>query len=256
MWPVWLRSPTRSPTFSHRKPPSSPPSHPPQSPRHFSCTSFKDIQTLLETPKCGSISEPQSPKTPSVFHRVRIATALLRHHHRHHHHKAPIILSPPPNSDDRQIILYFTSLRIVRKTFEDCRAVRSILRGFRVPIDERDLSMDGRFLDELQTITGAKKVSLPVVFIAGKYVGGADEIREMNESGELKKMISLVPFVENNVCDLCGGLRFIVCEQCNGSHKIFTEKYGFRSCTTCNVDGLIRCPVCFPVYRRRMSSVS
>ncbi|KAF2319158.1 hypothetical protein GH714_013636 [Hevea brasiliensis] len=138
------------------------------------------------------------------------------------------------------------SLRIVRKTFEDCRTVRSILRGFRVPVDERDLSIDSRYLDELQRITGSKKVNLPVVFIGGKHIGGAKEIKEMNESGELRKLIGGLPFVENSSgCNLCGGLRFVLCEQCNGSHEIYSEKLGFRTCTSCNVNGMTMCGQCF-----------
>ncbi|KAJ9175933.1 hypothetical protein P3X46_014432 [Hevea brasiliensis] len=246
MWPEWLRSPRRAHSF-----PKEPPQ--PPSPRYFFCSSFKDVNTLLlEEPQNGSKSEPQSPRRPSIFHRVRIATSLLRHHHRHHSKTSTI--SPPSNQDEHDIILYFTSLRIVRKTYEDCRTVRSILRGFRVPIDERDLSIDGRYLDELQMITGSKKVSLPVVFMGGKYVGGAEEIKEMNESGELRKLIGGLPFVENSIsCDLCGGLRFVVCEQCNGSHKIYSEKCGFKTCSSCNVNGLSRCALCYPVNRRRLS---
>ncbi|XP_050208717.1 uncharacterized protein At5g39865-like [Mercurialis annua] len=278
MWPDWLRSPSRSP----RQPPQAAAHPPPRTtsppPKYFSCSSFKDIHTLLleDQPdnKYGSISlhhrqqnPPNSPRKPSIFHRVRIATSLLRNHRQQNYEntlnssKLPIISPPPPNIDDLQIILYFTSLRIVRKTFEDCRTVRSILRGCRIPIDERDLSMDSKYLDELQVITGSKKVNLPLVFIGGKFIGGVDEVRELNENGDLKKMISgSLSLINdnnsntNNNCDLCGGLRFILCEQCNGSHKIYMEKYGFRSCTSCNVNGLIRCPLCFPVYRRRTST--
>ncbi|KAJ9160370.1 hypothetical protein P3X46_025778 [Hevea brasiliensis] len=193
MWPGWLRSPGRAYISSK----------PPPSPMHFSCSSFKDINTLLlEEPQNESKSEPQSPRRPRpcIFHRVRIATSLL--HHRHHSKTS--IISPPPNHGYHHITLYFTSLRIVRKTFEDCRTVRSILRGLRVPVDERDLSIDSRYLDELQRISGSKKVSLPVVFIGGKHVGGAKEIKEMNESGELRKLIGGLPFVENRaeICSL------------------------------------------------------
>jgi glutaredoxin domain-containing cysteine-rich protein 1 len=146
-------------------------------------------------------------------------------------------------------VLYFTTLRVVRKTFEDCRATRSILRGFRIPIDERDVSMDEQFLTELQEIIGCKNFSLPIVFIGGRYVGGAVEIRQLHESGELKKLISRLPVADPNACDLCGGLRFIVCERCDGSHKLYIEKIGFKSCTVCNVNGLIRCP-CSSVLQR------
>ncbi|KAJ4720117.1 Glutaredoxin [Melia azedarach] len=228
MWPEWLRSPSRV--------------HPRS--KSFSCSSFKDIQSIITEPEPES--GPKSPKSPSIFHRVRISSSVLRSWA----HKNPI---PPslriPNTG---IVVYFTSLRVVRKTYEDCRAVRSILRGFRVPIDERDLSMDGKFLDELQAITGCngKNSSLPIVFIGGRYIGGAEEIKRLNECGDLMQLISRLQLGGPTCCDFCGGLRFVLCEQCNGSHKIYMEKFGFRTCTACNLNGLIRCPACCPALRR------
>lgn len=141
-------------------------------------------------------------------------------------------------------MIYFTSLRVVRKTFEDCRAVRSILRGFRVVIDERDLSMDSGFLKELKGILGRKQLSLPQVFIDGRYIGGAEEIRQLHECGELKRYVETVPPAEPGVCESCGGFRFVLCDKCSGSHKFYSEKGGFRSCTFCNENGLLRCPDC------------
>ncbi|KAG8641699.1 hypothetical protein MANES_12G023000v8 [Manihot esculenta] len=231
MWLEWLRSPSRAHT-SPRQPPEPP------SPRYFSSSSFKDINAILLEEENRSKSQPQTPRRPSIFHR---ASPLYRHHR---NRSKTFIISPPPNQDDHKIILYFTSLGIVRRTLEDCRTVRSILRGFHVPIDERDLSMDAEYLDEIQMISASKKVRLPAVFLGGKYLGGAEEINEMNESGELSKLIGGLPFVENNikikfnsVCDVCGGLRYVLCAQCNGSHKIYSEKYGFRTCTSCSVNG-------------------
>ncbi|KAJ7959855.1 putative Glutaredoxin family protein [Quillaja saponaria] len=145
---------------------------------------------------------------------------------------------------EKRIVVYFTSLNVVRSTFYDCKTVRSILRGFRVSIDERDLSMDSRFLTELQGILGQSKLTLPRVFIGGRYIGGAEEVRQLNETGELKKLIVGLPVVEPGVCDVCGGHRFILCDDCNGSHKLYTEKAGFKTCTTCNENGLIRCSSC------------
>ncbi|KAJ4827902.1 hypothetical protein Tsubulata_021762 [Turnera subulata] len=263
MWPEWLKSPSRS--FSGFSTPSSSSPRSPH-PRRFSCTSFKDIHTLVNEEEeeqqqqhLHSLNPPTTPKR-SVFHRVRFSTSFLpswTHQHRHCNQHPPAKkqpFPPPPNSDAHPIILYFTTLRIVRRTYEDCRAVRSILRGLRVPVDERDVSMDGDYLDELQGIVGSKKVTLPMVFIAGNYVGGAEEIKEMQESGALRKLVGSLPFAAEGgaaACEACGGLRFLVCEVCNGSHKIYMEKCGFRTCTACNVNGLIRCPSCFPVIRRR-----
>jgi len=53
------------------------------------------------------------------------------------------------DADDR-IVVYLTSLRGIRRTFEDCNAVKMILKGFRVWVDERDVSMDRAFRKELQ----------------------------------------------------------------------------------------------------------
>lgn len=119
-------------------------------------------------------------------------------------------------------------------------------------MDERDLSMDSGFLSELQGILGRKNVTLPRVFIGGRYVGGADEIRWLHETGELTKLIQgLVPVAPDaGFCDACGGHGFVLCDQCSGSHKVYSEKRNeFRSCTACNENGLIRCPSCSIVHR-------
>lgn len=141
--------------------------------------------------------------------------------------------------------MYFTSLRVVRPTFEGCKSVLAILRGFRVRIDERDVSMDSAFTAELIRVMGRSRLTLPRVFIGGRYVGGAEEVRQMNEVGELKKILKALPEVDPAECDVCGGHRFVLCDECYGSRKVFTEKAGFRVCIACNENGLVRCPSCF-----------
>ncbi|KAJ0926386.1 putative glutaredoxin, Thioredoxin-like superfamily [Helianthus annuus] len=153
---------------------------------------------------------------------------------------------------EKRVVVYTTSLRVVRPTFEACRTVQSILRGFRVSIDERDLSMDSRFLNELRNLMAEDdelksektKLTLPTVFIGGRYIGGAEEVRQLHETGELKKIIDGLLAVSSAVCGGCGGFGFILCDECRGSHKCYSEKGGFRSCTLCNENGLVRC-TCF-----------
>ncbi|KAI3667777.1 hypothetical protein L6452_42846 [Arctium lappa] len=154
---------------------------------------------------------------------------------------------------DKRVVIYVTSLRVVRSTFEACRTVRSILQGFRVPIDERDLTMDASFFDEIRKIMAQigqsgevrnARVELPRVFIGGRYIGGAEEVVELHEIGELKKLVEGLPAATPGVCNFCGGFRFILCLECNGSHKCHIEDGGFRTCTECNENGLIRCPSC------------
>ncbi|KAG2310878.1 hypothetical protein Bca4012_025383 [Brassica carinata] len=226
--------------------------------------SFKDIHHLC-------IEDSSSPSLSRVFHRVCAANLILRSlptlpsNHLLRPDSEPVnpLRNPEPVSKqskpepdairisipgaESSIVVYFTSLRVVRPTFEDCRAVAAILRSFPVRVDERDLSMDASFAAELDRIFAGKKdlTKLPRVFIGGRYVGGAEEVRGLHEIGELKKLVRELPRVEGGVCcEMCGGHRFVPCNDCHGSHKVFTEKLGFRRCSTCNENGLVRCSSC------------
>ncbi|KAL4313106.1 hypothetical protein GQ457_01G044140 [Hibiscus cannabinus] len=237
MFPRWLKSPKANSGSSTPKSPNSP-----RSPSLFSFTSFKDINTVLR----------EDETFRSVFHRHKLSTSLLR--------SSSAKAAKSGHHSDQRVVLFFTSLRVVRKTFEDCKAVRSILRGYGVPVDERDLSLDSDSVEELQGLIGRggmKSFALPLVFIGGKFVGGGEEIKRLHERGELKNLIGLSPIaVGSNVCDVCGGLRFVLCRECNGSHKIYFERSGFRNCNECNVNGLVRCPSCSSGHRRMAYSFS
>ncbi|KAE8684324.1 flowering time control protein FY-like isoform X1 [Hibiscus syriacus] len=150
-----------------------------------------------------------------------------------------------PGTEDR-IVVYFTSLRGIRRTYEDCYAIRMIFRGFRIWVDERDISMDSTYRKELQSILRKNNPSLPQVFIKGKYVGGAEVIKSMFEVGELAKILDDFPRIQPGlVCD-CGDVRFVPCGNCSGSRKVFDEDKGsLKRCLECNENGLIRCPDCF-----------
>ncbi|KAF5944989.1 hypothetical protein HYC85_015217 [Camellia sinensis] len=129
------------------------------------------------------------------------------------------VVSSTKNGGDK-IVVYFTSLRGIRRTYEDCCAVRMIFRGFRVCVDERDISMDSVYRKELQSVLGGKTVSLPQVFIGKKYVGGVDEVKKLNECGELAMLLEGFPVRDlGYVCRSCGDVRFVPCPNCNGSKK-------------------------------------
>ncbi|PIN18312.1 Glutaredoxin-related protein [Handroanthus impetiginosus] len=150
-------------------------------------------------------------------------------------------------AEDR-IVLYYTSLRGIRKTYEDCCAVRVIFRGFRVCVDERDISMDRSYRTELQDALKGRAVSLPQVFIKGKYIGGAEEIKQLNETGELAKLLEGFPLMDLGfMCESCGDARFLPCPNCNGSRKVYEdEECELRRCPYCNENGLVRCSGCCP----------
>ncbi|KAL0914992.1 hypothetical protein M5K25_015387 [Dendrobium thyrsiflorum] len=226
MWPKWGKISRNDSSTAAAVVPSNP-----------ATPSFKDIHSLLGEEEDTGAAGAVRRKKASVFHRVRIATAALRTWR-----SLPSLAMS--QSEDKRIVVYYTSLRVVRKTFEDCRVVRSILRGFRVAVDERDLTMDSAFLTELKGLLGRRQLSLPRVFIGGRYIGGAEEIRQLHESGELKLYIVGAPPAAASACEACGGVRFLLCSGCNGSRKCYTEKGGFRTCGSCNENGLVRCPDC------------
>ncbi|KAI5601235.1 hypothetical protein BDE02_01G079600 [Populus trichocarpa] len=112
--------------------------------------------------------------------------------------------SPPSGANS--VVLYTTSLRGVRKTFEDCTRVKTIFELHHVIFYERDVSLHGEFLNE--------------VFIKGRYIGGVDEVVELNESARLGRILvwARVERVEGRqACEGCGDARFVPCLECGGS---------------------------------------
>uniref|UniRef100_A0A1J3FG54 Glutaredoxin domain-containing protein n=1 Tax=Noccaea caerulescens TaxID=107243 RepID=A0A1J3FG54_NOCCA len=178
------------------------------------------------------------------------------------------------NIGKEKVILYFTSLRGIRKTYEESCDVRVILKSLGIRVDERDVSMHSGFKEELKELLGDRfnngvGITLPRVFLGRKYLGGAEEIRKLNEDGKLEKLLQGCERVEENKngngqeCEGCGDVRFVPCETCSGSCKVYYEEeddeeedddddqsvkeereYGFQTCPDCNENGLIRCPLC------------
>ncbi|KAK4431226.1 hypothetical protein Salat_0884700 [Sesamum alatum] len=150
---------------------------------------------------------------------------------------------PPGGSDS--VVLYTTGLRGIRKTFEDCQKIRSLLENLRILFFERDISMHSDFKEEMWGVLGGKTVP-PRLFIKGRYIGGAEEVLALHEQGKLKPLIEGIPVDRNEgPCEGCAGFRFIVCFNCNGSRKIVPEGDGeSMNCSECNENGVVICPFC------------
>lgn len=266
-------------------PPSSPPTTPPQK-----FTTGTDTKSLLSEPEVINSWELMSgldgesfrftplPKTPPVKYKVfggdnkensdpnrKIPTKSL----------SKEVLKPldpkpserfericPPGGENR-VVIYTTSLRGVRRTFEECNAVRAAVEGSGVVICERDVSMDRGFREELTTLmakrAGNDKASAlpPRVFVKGMYIGGAEEVLRLAEEGVFGEMVRGLPSKKaggcrrgcdgDGACDGCGGLFFLPCFRCNGSCKV-VKGWGSSAvvvrCTECNENGLVPCPIC------------
>uniref|UniRef100_A0A803PP99 Glutaredoxin domain-containing protein n=1 Tax=Cannabis sativa TaxID=3483 RepID=A0A803PP99_CANSA len=113
----------------------------------------------------------------------------------------------PPNGEGK-VVIYTTTLRGVRKTFEACNAVRAAIEATGVIISERDVSMDRGFRDELRDLMKEEEsrvVVLPQIFVKGRYVGGVEEILRIAEEGLLLELFEGLPKRRGGeVCEGCG----------------------------------------------------
>ncbi|KAG7552665.1 Thioredoxin-like superfamily [Arabidopsis thaliana x Arabidopsis arenosa] len=159
----------------------------------------------------------------------------------------------PPGGENR-VVMYTTSLRGVRRTFEACNAVRAAVESLGVVVCERDVSMDRGFREELVSLM-AKRVRddgvaalPPRVFVKGMYIGGVEEVLRLVEEGSFGELIRGIPRKKaDGACDGCGGLFFLPCFRCDGSCKM-VKGWGSAAvvvrCSECNENGLVPCPIC------------
>ncbi|CAA6655889.1 unnamed protein product [Spirodela intermedia] len=139
----------------------------------------------------------------------------------------------PPGGENAAVI-YTTTLRGIRKTYEDCSAVRAALQGLGVWFKERDVSMDMGFRQELREL----------LFVRARYIGGPEEVLRIHEEGGLEKLLDGLPRAQpGHLCDGCCGDRFLPCFRCNGGRKLVALTAAVR-CPECNENGLVPCPLC------------
>jgi glutaredoxin domain-containing cysteine-rich protein 1 len=156
---------------------------------------------------------------------------------------------PPGGS----VVLYTTTLRGVRRTFEDCNGVRAVLERLGAAFQERDVSMDRGLRDELWALAGDRAVP-PRLFVRGRDLGGAAQVLALHEDGRLASLLADETKQQprrdaaaaergKSRCEACGGLNFVVCGECAGSRKVLDGGRAAR-CRGCNENGLVMCPLC------------
>ncbi|KAK9170399.1 hypothetical protein Syun_002539 [Stephania yunnanensis] len=92
-----------------------------------------------------------------------------------------------PPGGENVVVMYTTTLRGIRKTYEDCNRLRSLIESHDVYTIERDVSMDSGFREELRALMGEERseIRLPVVFVKGRLIGGVEELVKIEEEGKL-----------------------------------------------------------------------
>ncbi|XP_004922689.2 glutaredoxin domain-containing cysteine-rich protein CG31559 [Bombyx mori] len=152
--------------------------------------------------------------------------------------------------DAGKVVVYTTTMGIVRSTYQRCVLVKKILRNLLIKYDERDVFMSIEYQDEIRDRMRSEQILVPQLFVDGQHIGDAETVEKLNESGELRKMLK--PYKSPDACttcQMCGGFRLLPCRICNGSKKSlhrnhFTAEFVALKCMNCDEVGLVRCEAC------------
>ncbi|XP_046624706.1 soluble guanylate cyclase gcy-33-like [Neodiprion virginianus] len=152
--------------------------------------------------------------------------------------------------DAGKVVVYTTTMGIVRETYYACTKVKQILRTHMVKYEDRDMFMSTEYQKELRDRIQSTTIQVPQLFIDGQYIGDAEVVERLNESGELRRMLK--PYKSPDACttcQICGGYRLLPCSVCNGSKKSvhrndFTTEFVALKCMNCDEVGLVRCQHC------------
>eukprot|EP00056_Hartaetosiga_gracilis_P011663 m.177456 g.177456 ORF g.177456 m.177456 type:complete len:580 (+) comp13548_c1_seq1:75-1814(+) len=150
---------------------------------------------------------------------------------------------------DGSIVVYTSSVEIVRETSTRCRDIRKLFHNMRLKVVYKDISLDARTATEFKKRCG-EDASVPQVFVNGSLLGGYTKVMEMNEAGELRAVLQGFEEAPVKECVGCGGKGFVNCTWCQGSkksiHNPFSKDFENNAlkCTVCNEIGLMRCPNC------------
>ncbi|XP_055641425.1 glutaredoxin domain-containing cysteine-rich protein CG12206-like [Toxorhynchites rutilus septentrionalis] len=152
--------------------------------------------------------------------------------------------------DAGKVVVYTTSMGIVRETYTKCANVKQILKTLLVKFEERDVFMSNDYQQEIKDRMQSEAINVPQLFVDGQHVGDAESVERLNESGELRKMLKPYRCLESSfTCKVCGGYRLLPCPSCGGSKKSihrnhFTTEFIALKCMNCDEVGLVKCHNC------------
>ncbi|KAH8343203.1 hypothetical protein KR059_006332, partial [Drosophila kikkawai] len=152
--------------------------------------------------------------------------------------------------DMGKVVLYTTSMGIIRETYAKCANVKQILRTLLIKFEERDVFMSLEYQQEMRERMHDEAISVPQLFVEGQHIGDADTVERLNESGELRQMLKPYKSIATAyTCQMCGGYRLLPCPSCSGSKKSvhrnhFTAEFVALKCMNCDEVGLVKCPNC------------
>ncbi|KAH8409142.1 hypothetical protein KR009_008968 [Drosophila setifemur] len=152
--------------------------------------------------------------------------------------------------DMGKVVLYSTSMGIIRDTYAKCANVKQILRTLLIKFEERDIFMSVEYQQEMRERLHDETIRVPQLFVEGQHIGDADTVERLNESGELRQLLKPYKSIATAyTCQMCGGYRLLPCPSCSGSKKSvhrnhFTAEFVALKCMNCDEVGLVKCPNC------------
>jgi glutaredoxin domain-containing cysteine-rich protein 1 len=81
------------------------------------------------------------------------------------------ILQTYSEKEQGRVVVYTTSMGVVRATFLRCQKVKQILRNLLVKFDERDCYMNRSIQNEIRNRLSNQMLALPQVFLEGQLLG-------------------------------------------------------------------------------------
>lgn len=73
--------------------------------------------------------------------------------------------------DAGKVVLYSTSLGIVRETYAKCANVKQILRTLLVKFEERDVFMSNEYQQEIKDRMQSPMIQVPQLYVDGQLIG-------------------------------------------------------------------------------------
>ncbi|XP_065574562.1 glutaredoxin domain-containing cysteine-rich protein CG31559-like [Artemia franciscana] len=202
--------------------------------------SFAGIKDLLEQDICSVIRSGKGT-VRGVRNRVRAGIATFL--------QDPLTKGTLERENGR-LVLYITSMGIIRETFTQCLKVRRILKTLLVKFEERDVYLSIEHQEEVKRRLGGDKVAVPQLFLDGRHLGNAETVDRLNETGELRRILKMHRRSSPcRVCQKCGDYRFVPCSACHGSKKSglrpqFNDLMVSLRCMVCDESGLVHCDKC------------
>ncbi|XP_044975792.1 uncharacterized protein At3g28850-like [Hordeum vulgare subsp. vulgare] len=129
-----------------------------------------------------------------------------------------------------EVVLYTSSASVLRRrgrTSADRYALRALLRGYGLTMDERDVSTSKAHRSELKSLLAARgcAFSLPQLLVGGRFVGGPDDVRQLHQAGGLRHLLDAAPRpCRAFVCQACKRVGSEPCPECSESRNKMLDR--------------------------------